>query len=312
MKITSIMPAQSFKANGQDINFDASSAKEKTEKPKKKYVDPLANWPLRGLGYTNDIGIAINELAPNTARLFWVPALMYFGADIYDKYKNKGDKYKPNAQRAFNQAVFQACASIMFPAIFGHIGMSAFSQLDKYKGQKLSTNAKEQTLRFIKGHSSLNDALAQGKDKQEVLEEFTKNFDKYYTAKQKDYTRRNFIVKIYDKLLCNCKRGAIANSDETRLKQYAQTQFSELMKTCKDTDAAQQVLDKRIFKLKAWKSAGAFTAIILTAKAIDKFVETIIIDKVVKPQVAKINFDNIKKISDFGVRNQGNNTSQNA
>lgn len=301
MKITSIMPSQSFLADGQDINFDASAKKEKPEKPKKKYVDPLANWPMRGLGYTNDIGIAINELAPATARLFWVPALMYFGADIYDKYKNKGDKYKPNAQRAFNQAVFQACASIMFPAIFGHIGMSAFSQLDKYKGQKLSTNAKEQTLRFIKGHSALNDVLAQGKDKEETIEEFTKNFDKYYTAKKKSYKRRNFIVKIYDKLLCNCKRGAIANSNEERIKNYAKTEFLGLLDTCKDTEIAQNKLDKKIFKLKAWKSAGAFTAIILTASAIDKFVEKVIIDKVVRPQVAKINFSNIKKMNDFGL-----------
>lgn len=301
MKITSIMPAQSFKANGQDINFDASAKKEKSEKPKKKYVDPLANWPMRGLGYTNDIGIAINELAPNAARLFWVPALMYFGADIYDKYKNKGDKYKPNAQRAFNQAVFQACASIIFPAIFGHIGMSAFSQLDKYKGQKISTNAKEQTLRFIKGHSALNDVLAQGRDKDETIEEFTKTFDKYFTAKKKNYTRRNFIVKVYDKLLCNCKRGAIANSNEERIKNFAKTEFLGLLDTCKDTEIAQNKLDKKIFKLKVWKSAGAFAAIILTARAIDKFVETVIIDKVVRPQVAKINFSNIKKMNDFGL-----------
>lgn len=302
MKITSMMPALSFRANIQDINFDATAWKDKQEKPKKKYVDPLANWPMRGLGYTNDIGIAINELAPSAARLFWVPALMYFGADIYDKYKNKGDKYKPNAKRAFNQAVFQACASILFPAIFGHIGMSAFSQLDKYKGQKLSTNAKEQTLRFIKGHSALNDALAQGGNREETLDEFTKNFNKYYKAKKKDYTRRNFIVKIYDKLLCNCKRGAIANSNEERIKNFAKTQFIELLDTCKDTDAAQHSLDKKIFKLKAWKSAGAFTAIILTARAIDKFVETIIIDKVVKPQVAKINFSHVKKMNDFGTK----------
>ena len=69
MKITSVNRTPHFGAQGQDVNFDASKEK------KKKYVDPLANWPMRGLGYTNDIGIAINELAPATARLFWVPAL---------------------------------------------------------------------------------------------------------------------------------------------------------------------------------------------------------------------------------------------
>lgn len=279
MKITSVSYAPNFRANEGNVNFDAS----KNNTPKKKYKDPLANWPLRGLGYTNDIGIAINELAPATARLFWVPALMYFGADIYDKYKNKGDKYKPNAQRAFSQAVFQACASILFPAVFGHIGMSAFSRLDKFKGEKLSTNAKEQTLRFIKGHAALHDVLEGGRDKNETIEDFTKNFDKYYKAKKKSFQKQNIFVKLYDTLLGNCKRGAIAHSNEERIKAYAKKQFTEILDTCHETEFAKKVLDKKIFKLKAWKSAGAFTAILLTAQAIDKFVEKIIIKKFVKP-----------------------------
>ncbi len=57
MKITSVNKTLNFRGQNQDVNFDATK-KEK----KKKYVDPLANWPVRGLGYTNDIGIAINEL----------------------------------------------------------------------------------------------------------------------------------------------------------------------------------------------------------------------------------------------------------
>ncbi len=50
MKVTSMMPALNFRADSQDINFDATVWKDKQEKPKKKYVDPLANWPMRGLG----------------------------------------------------------------------------------------------------------------------------------------------------------------------------------------------------------------------------------------------------------------------
>jgi hypothetical protein len=293
MKITSINNVLNFKANEGEVNFDASK-----KEPKKKYVDPLTSWPVRGLGYTNDIGIAINELAPATARLFWVPALMYFGADIYDKYKNKGDKYKPNAQRAFSQAVFQACASILFPAIFGHMGMSAFSQLDKYKGQKISTNAKEQTLRFIKGHSALNGILDEGKNKEEQIEEFTRTFDKYYNAKKKGYDNKNIFVKIYDKLLANCKRGAIANSNESRLKDFAKAQFIEVLETCRDTESAKLFLDKKIFKQKAWKSAGAFTFILLTASSIDKFVEKVIIKKFVKPLQQNFHKYHIEKFTE--------------
>lgn len=283
MKITSINRTPHFGAQGQDVNFDAS------KKEKKKYVDPLANWPMRGLGYTNDIGIAINELAPATARLFWVPALMYFGADIYDKYKNKGDKYKPNAQRAFNQAVFQACASILFPAIFGHIGMSAFSQIDKYRGEKLSTNAKEQTLRFIKAHASMDNVAEGGAHRDKLISDFEENYDKFFSAKSRQYQRKNIFVKIYDKLLANCKHGAIANSHEERIKAYAKKQFIETIDHCKDAETVKNVLDKKIFKLKAWKSAGAFAAILLTAQAIDKFVEKVIIKKVVQPIQQNVN-----------------------
>lgn len=283
MKITSnfVTPrfGNSAEKNTQDVNFDA------TLKPKKenKYKDPLTNWPLRGLGYTNDIGIAINELAPATARLFWVPALMYFGADIYDKYKNKGDKYKPNSQRAFNQAIFQACASILFPAIFGHMGMSAFSQFDKFKGEKLSTNAKEQTLRFVKAHTTIDNVTEGGVNREELIADFEKSYNKYYSAKAKHYKRKNIFAKIYDKLLANCKHGAIANSNEDRIKAYAKKHFIDTLDNCTNTETAQKVLDKKIFKLKAWKSAGAFTAIILTAQAVDKFVEKVIIKKVVQP-----------------------------
>lgn len=297
MKVTSVNKAPNFKAFDGTINFDASPV-QKSDK-EKKYRDPLTNWPLRGLGYTNDIGIAINELAPATARLFWVPALMYFGADIYDKYKNKGDKYKPNAARAFNQAVFQACASIMFPAIFGHIGMTLFSMADKYKGEKLSTNAKEQTLRFIKGHSALHEVLDVGKDKEEMLTKFNENFAKFYKVKKKDYNRKNIFVKTYDTLLANCHRGAVANSNEVRIKDYAQKQFLEILDTCSDADVAKNVLDKKIFKLKAWKSAGAFTAIILTASAVDKFVEKVIIKKFVKPIQSTLQAQRKTTFNDF-------------
>mgnify|MGYP003303908851 CR=1 FL=1 len=67
-------------------------------------------------------------------------------------------------------------------------------------------------------------------------------------------------------------------------------------------------LEKDIFKLKAWKSLGAFTALILTVGPIDKFVEHIIIKKFLEPQMDKINFSKIKKITDFG----SSNTSKSA
>ena len=243
----------------------------------------------------NDIGVAINEIAPTAATLFWVPALMYFGADVYDKYKNKGNKYDPNAQRAFKQAVFQAFASIILPTVFGHIGQSAFSQIDKYKGEKISTNAKEQTLRFIKHHAQDHDIVKDG-DKAQVLEKFENNFNIFFSKKKESYQGNNIFTKIYDKLLCNCKRGAIANSNEERLKNFAKKEFENILEHGNSTDIIKSNLDKKIFKFKAWKSLGSFTALLLTVKPIDMFTENIIIKKCVEPQMKKLNaHSNIEK-----------------
>ena len=296
MKITSLNTTSFCSTHGQNIDFEA----EKNKKEKKKYVDPLANWPLRGLGYTNDIGIAINEIAPATARLFWVPALMYFGADIYDKYKNKGNEYDPNGKRAFTQAVFQALASIILPTVAGHIGQTAFSYANKIGKQGVSTNAKEQTLRFICNHSASNDIFASGSNREDLLKDFQESFDNFYIHKKKHFKRKNILIKIYDTLLENCARGAIANSKEDKIKAFAINNFTNILDTCKDSVEMKAKLNKDIFKLKAWKSLGAFTALILTVGAIDKFVEHVIINKFVAPSINKLDGNMLKKISEFG------------
>ena len=263
-----------------------------------KYVDPLAKWPLRGLGYTNDIGIAINEIAPTAARLFWVPALLYFGADVYDKYKNKGNKYDPNANRAFSQAIFQAMASIVLPTVSGHVGQSVFAELARFKKAKLSTNAKEQTLRYIMAHAAGHEIFVDGVEKDNAREMFDKRFGIFYDKKQRYYKKNNLFSKTWDFLLANSQKGAIAKSDENLLKTYAKEQFDELLTKCSDMNMLKKVVDKKIFKLKSWKSLGAFTFLLMSVKPIDEFVVNILIKQVVEPQVDKIDFSKVT-ISNF-------------
>lgn len=293
MKINSITMTRSFTGQEQDVNFDA-----RKKKKEKKYVDPLANWPMRGLGYTNDIGVAINEIAPTAATLFWVPALMYFGADVYDKYKNKGNQYDPNAQRAFSQAVFQAFASIILPTVFGHAGQSAFSQIDKYKGEKLSTNAKEQTFRFIKNHAAEHDLFKSSMSKEDIIAKFDNNLNIFLEDRKSNYAGKNIFAKVYDKVLGNCKHGAIANSNQDRLKAFAKKEFVNILDNCKDSDALRKNIDNKIFKLKAWKSLGSFALLLLTVKPIDVFTEKVIIKKCVEPQMQRFSHHDYK-ISDF-------------
>jgi hypothetical protein len=281
-------------------SFYGAQSKPVDKRHKQEYIDPLANWPLRGLGYTNDIGIAISEIAPTASRLFWVPALMYFGADIYDKYKNKGTEYDPSGKRAFSQAVFQATASIALPTVSGHIGQTAFSYLNKIKGEKLSTNAKEQTLRFICNHAASNDIFNPLNNREELIENFEESFNNFYTNKKRHFKRKNIIVKTYDTLLANCQRGAIATSDRDRIRAFASREFKNILENCTDSVNMKTKLEKDIFKLKAWKSLGAFTALLLTVGPIDKFVEHIVIKKFVEPGINKVNFSKTKDIEDFG------------
>ena len=297
MKIAPLtMNSVNFGNSQPDANVSHEGIKKKTQK---KYKDPLQNYPMRMLGYTNDVGVAINELFPTFATLCWIPALMYFGADVYDKYKNKGNTYDPNAKRAFSQAVFQANASIIMPMLFGHIGASAFSQVDKYHGLKLSTNAKEQTLRYIKRYAASEKIFDPNQDKDAILKDFSTSFDNFYQNSSKTYKNKNIFFKIYDKLLGNCRKGAVANSNETRLKDFANNKFKNIIDNAKDLDALNAKFDKDIFKLKAWKSAGSFTALLLTMKFIDSFTENILIKKILEPQMKKIDFHKFHDMTSF-------------
>src|SRR5574344_699075 len=98
-------------------NFGQNKALKVPDKKleQKKYSDPLMKFPIRGLAYSNELGAALSEISPKIGTMLWVPALMYFGADIYDKYKNDNDKFSPNGERGLKQAIFQACASVVLP-----------------------------------------------------------------------------------------------------------------------------------------------------------------------------------------------------
>lgn len=85
------------------------------ENDKREYNDPLRKWPLKGLAYSNELGAVVSGISPKLGTALWVPALMYFGADIYDKYKNDETQYAPSKRRGLKEAIFQAMASVVLP-----------------------------------------------------------------------------------------------------------------------------------------------------------------------------------------------------
>ena len=108
-----------------------------------EYKDPLMNWPLRGAAFTNEVGEALRPIIGNAANMTWVPALMYIGADVYDKYKNDQTEYSPDSKRCLKQAIFQGLASVFLPVVAVKLGQNAFSQFGKFTEDKISLNAKE-------------------------------------------------------------------------------------------------------------------------------------------------------------------------
>lgn len=117
-----------------------------------EYTDPLMKWPVRGLAYSNELGAAISEVAPKLGTLLWFPAMLYFGADIYDKYKNEKNSYNPSAIRGTEQAVFQMLASVILPtaAVIG--GQKIASILGRFGKDGLSLQSKEEIINFLQGH----------------------------------------------------------------------------------------------------------------------------------------------------------------
>jgi len=94
------------------------SSSKKTLNSKKK--DPLHKYPLRGLAYCNEIGTALLPIPTYGNLMFWLswfPAMFYFGADIYDKYKQgiNNDYKDPSITTGIRQTVFQFIASVAAP-----------------------------------------------------------------------------------------------------------------------------------------------------------------------------------------------------
>ena len=131
-----------------------SFAQKQKEAPQKEtkqqqYSDPLMKWPVRGLAYSNELGAAISEVAPKLGTLLWFPAMLYFGADIYDKYKNEKTSYDPNAKRGTEQAIFQLLASVLMPTGAVIAGQKAASAMGVMGKTGLSLQTQEEVTNFL-------------------------------------------------------------------------------------------------------------------------------------------------------------------
>ena len=306
---------------------------------KQHYRDPLTNWPMRGLAFTNDVGAAIMDIAPALGTALWVPALMYFGADIYDKYKNDKQSYDPSARRGLKQAAFQAFASIFFPIATVHIGQKTASRIGEFLGKKkVSLQTQEAIINHHIEYMS-NKKLQPSQDHVEEYKDlYKKRLNNYIDEKARLNKTKNPLKLLINLLFATNHYESPTQKRKAHIFEFANERIDELFetraklmagekpenmseklfkkfnikkaayaKTAEDMDDATQMAAKdilkqiennKIFKIKLKKSLGGFVALALLIKPIDKFVENIIIKKIVEPGLNKIQRNQVEEMKD--------------
>lgn len=292
-----------------NINTNAAKGVPFKENIIDKYQDPLMRWPLKGCAYSNELGAAIHSLSPKLGTLLWVPALMYFGADIYDKYKNDETAYSPSKKRGFKEAVFQALASVFLPTAAVDAGQRAASTLSRFTKTGLSAQSRldvlEKSQDFLASSSSIKDykegfgsiaanSAKAAKSSFKALSPLKKvlavinplndsdNMALANASKLGSFAKKQSdkIAKMYEQLLQNEKPAEMSKKLFKKF-QASKTDYADIMEAAKA--ALKDFHKSQIFKNKMIKTIGGFIGLGLMMKPIDDFVEHIVIKKTVEP-----------------------------
>lgn len=270
------------------------------------YQDPLLKWPLRGAAFSNEVGEALRPMIGNTANLFWVPALLYIGADVYDKYKNNETEYSPDSKRCLKQAVFQGMASIFLPLIAVTAGQDIFSQIGKLGEDKVSINTKEHISKLAEDFIKNGKMRAfDGRD-EECTKEFLNIVSDSLDYKQQKKSLKNSIKifrldneKNVDKYATNTitdliqmRKNLLNPTAEFKAGDWYSSYIKALNAGQTESVAVKSVLKNfqksKMMKGKFVKTLGGFIALGLAIKPIDTFVEHILIGKYLGPSIDKI------------------------
>ncbi len=302
------------------VNFTSANLKDKND----KYVDPLKTWPIKGLAYSNELGAVVSGISPKIGTALWVPALMYFGADIYDKYKNEDTQYNPSKRRGVKEAVFQAMASVFMPTAAVSLGQRCASSFNRLSKNGLSSQSKIDVIyksidymqskslhTFVDNPESyalgFEDAILTtaktSKDEFKRLSPFKKvlsfinplkDSDTFAHANEQklgDFAKRQGakIMEMRAQLMQNQRPKEMSKKLFEKF-QTVQSEYAKLYPADKYMGKAVKSIlkdfhENQIFKNKMIKTAGGFIGLALLAKSIDNFVENIVIKKTVEPSL---------------------------
>lgn len=307
-----------------------------TDTQKNKYHDPLNKTVPVLMSYSNEVGTAISEIAPKLGTALWAPSLMYLGADIYDKYKNDKDHYKPSGKRAIKRAIFQGLTSLIaLPALIfaAQCLVSPIARIGKFK---ISGNAKDTIYRHTK--NVIDQARPSSLTSYENFEELiVKTLKNKIESRNNEKKTINIFKRLYNSIFTN--RYSILNDNIEKIEEFAKhnakntfkimTALQEgntkevphkilkkynkilpLMKEAyKDGDYAYQASRSAlkeyqnilIFKNKFLKTITGFAALLIFAKPINNFIDKKIMKKYINPGIDQISsgFVNQSKLKDI-------------
>ena len=280
------------------------------QKPKD---DPLSKYPLRLCAYSNEIGAAISPINSTLGNVLWAPALLYLGADIYDKYKNEDKIYNPDGKRSLKQAIFQGLSSVILPTAVIKVGQKVGVHLTKEKGA-LSATDKKELIEFSIGFLENSDYPKQ--DNSDISDSLVNAFKHKTNANQKRLQKKGIFSKLasifvepkgpehtMSKYLKNPKddnpvieylkaQGKIASdilTDDSRIqadryKKYFKTaskkfENSEIAKK----ETVLKILKEKNINKSIVATASGLVALLLFAKPIDMLAEHIIMPKLINP-----------------------------
>lgn len=290
-------------ASVQTFKADTRTKDSKTG----EYKDPLMQWPLRGAAFTNEVGEALRPVIGGYATLSWAPALLYIGADVYDKYKNDQTEYSPDSRRCLKQAIFQGMASVFLPLIAVKAGQNSLAQAGKFTEDKISINSKEHIAKIAEQFIANGKMhVFDGKD-EECVKEFSdivrnsldfknqktslKNVFKIFRFDKKEKVKEYSEKTIKD--LIDLRKNLLNPTDSFKKNKWFKAYEADLNAGQSSNVAIKSVLTQfqqnKMFKGKFIKTLGGFVALGIAIKPIDHFVEEVLIGKYVGPEIDKFN-----------------------
>lgn len=286
-----------------DTAFRANLPEEKL-KESHKYEDPLSKFPINMLTYSNSVGALIMDIAPKAGQCFWIPTLMYYGADIYDKYKSDKNAYHPSAKRGVKEVCFQAFSNIVFPMIAVNAGHKITSVISKIFGKdKISFQTQEN---IIEHHLKyMSNRQFENQDKELYKTDYLKNLSNYLDESSRSIKTKKLYKKIF--ALIFAEKYPEKLSLNNNIKSYAEKQIDKIFALRDNSDSKgrskpvrdvmKTVEKQELFKLKLKKGIGGLTALLIFMPLLNKFIDKTLMKKWINPSIDKIsefNLNNFK------------------